>query len=151
MKLLRVGIIVLLALLLIPRTIYAEEKGKVFFYQWDEEGEAWVVGHEMIFTDSCTTENKAKMLYYSLIYRPIAGEVTYVPEGTKLINVCVENGVLMLNLSSEAEGSSGEQERLFVEQITKTACSIKEIQGIMILIEGRENNLLAETFDIWCN
>lgn len=143
MRWIRVSILVMIALLCIPRTVHAQEDGgKIFFYEWNKDGEAIARSRNFEFFENCTTEGKAKILFYALFYRLQDNEKTYVPEGTRLLDTKFDRGVLILNFSEEAEKCyGGEVERLYTQQIQKTACSIPEIQGIIVLVGGKPIDL----------
>ncbi len=139
MKWIRIGFLVMFILLCIPRTVHAQEQGSVLFYEWDENGEAIDKKQNIVFLQNSNVETKARILFYALFHPRQEGKITYVPDGTELQDVEYHDQILILHCSLQAENcEGGEKERLFSHQIIKTAYSIKEIRGIIILVNGRE-------------
>lgn len=141
MKLLKVGIIVFVMLLCIPRVVHAQERGQAYFYKDAGEGEVIETEISIDFQKDLTTDEKADILFQRLFSNE-KGFVSFVPKDTKLIWVCFADGRLILNLSSEAKNYGGNyREQHFVNQIVKTAYSLKEIKSIMLYIDGKEEEL----------
>lgn len=93
------------------------------------------------FAGTLTTEEKAFTLFSQLVSNP-NGERSFVPEGTELLWVCYGNGILLVNLSEEAENCAGNtNQQYFVNQIVKTAYSLEEIKSIILYVEGEESHL----------
>lgn len=142
MKLLKVGIIVFVMLLCIPRVVHAQERGQAYFYKdVDEKGEFTETEIYIDFQEDLTTEQKADVLFQKLFSNE-KKLVSFVPKDTELIWVCFADGRLILNLSSEAKNCAGNyKEQHFVNQIVKTAYSLEEIKSIMLYIDGKEEEL----------
>lgn len=135
MRWIRVGFLVFLILLCIPRIAHAQETGRVLFYEWDENGEAIDKAEDIIFLQNSGVETKAYVLFYALFHPLQEDKITYVPLGAKLENISYNNGILIVSLSCpEEDYAAGEGERLFFRQMKKTAYSIQEIRGIIIKI-----------------
>lgn len=141
MKLLKVGIIVFVMLLFIPRIVHAQEKGQAYFYKNVDEGEVIETEISIDFQKNLTTEQKATVLFQKLFSNE-ESLVSFVPKDTKLIWVCFADGRLILNLSLEVKNYGGNyREQHFVNQIVKTAYSLEEIKSIMLYIDGKEEEL----------
>lgn len=88
-------------------------------------------------------DNPQNELINYLIEGPVSDNLSkLIPEGTKLINSELKDGILLINFSEEfiKEQNLGlEQERKIVESIVKTLTQLNEINGIKILINGEEN------------
>lgn len=142
MKIFRILFIVAVILFIVPRIVHAQDLGSVYFYDVDEEGEYTDNILNVEFVGDFTIEEKAHTLIQLLFEYPIDVQ-SCVPKGTKLLSVKVENnGKLKLNMSKEGLNCAGNsRQELFVNQIVKTAYSLKEIRGIILFVEGKETNL----------
>ncbi|NLK38332.1 MAG: GerMN domain-containing protein [Epulopiscium sp.] len=137
MRWIRVGFLVFLILLCIPRIAHAQETGEVLFYEWDENGEAIDKAEDIIFLQNSDAGTKAYVLFYALFHPLQKDKVTYVPLGAKLENISYNNGILTVSLSCpEDDYMAGEGERLFFRQMKKTAYSIQKIRGIIVELNG---------------
>lgn len=110
----------------------------VCFYEPEEFVEKQ---NAVAFAGDPTTEEKAFALFDQLVTNP-QKDRSFVPEGTKLLWVCYGDGILIVNVSKEAENCAGnENQWFFVNQIVKTAYSLKEIKSIILYVEGEESHL----------
>lgn len=143
MKLLKVGIIVFVMLLCIPRVVHAQQKGQVYFYNRNMNEKGDFTEKELLieFENNLTTEEKATILFETLFLNE-ENFTSFIPKDIELIWVCFADGRLILNLSPEAKNCAGNyKEQHFVNQIVKTAYSLKEINSIMLYIDGKEDEL----------
>lgn len=60
-----------------------------------------------------------------------------VPEGTKIRNIRVENGLALVNFSAEYEMLSGAELTLADACITLTLCQLTGVERVSILVEGK--------------
>lgn len=144
MKLLRAIFIVMIVLFFVPRVVHAEGPEEAVLFYCQEEGEEydyqedWV---EIELDENLTEEEKAGILFQELTENK-GNRISFVPEGTGIIWVSLNDGKLLINFTKEAENSAGNyRERHFVKQIVKTAYSLEEISSIIIYVEGEESNL----------
>ena len=70
-----------------------------------------------------------------------------IPEGTKLNNVEIENGIINIDFSEDfikEQNLGKEKEELIINSILKTLVELNEVNGIKILINGNENMSFAD-------
>lgn len=60
-----------------------------------------------------------------------------IPKNTKLIDYDLKDGLLKLNFSKELLNISKENEEKLIEILTYSLCEIKEVNKIMIFVEGK--------------
>lgn len=93
-------------------------------------------------------ENPEKKLIEFLIQGPKNNNLLkLIPEGTELINVEINKGILFINFSEkfiEGQSLGLEQENRIMESILKTVSQLNEINGIKILINGEENKAFPD-------
>lgn len=68
--------------------------------------------------------------------------IKLIPEGTKLNKIEIKNDCVYIDFSNEfiKEQKLGtEQEKLIIESIVNTVTELKEINFVVILIDGKEN------------
>lgn len=68
--------------------------------------------------------------------------IKLIPEGTKLNKIEIKNDYIYIDFSNEfiKEQKLGtEQEKLIIESIVNTVTELKEINFVVILIDGKEN------------
>ena len=70
------------------------------------------------------------------------GAVNYIPEGTQLLSVRMEDTACIVDLSGEflTKCESDREERLAVYSIVSTMCALDGIDSVEILVEGLEPN-----------
>lgn len=143
MKILRASIIVILALLFIPRVVHAQEMGRVYFYSTqNHKGEFLDDYTEFQFEDGKTAEEKAVYLFEYLFSDKEKEMTSFVPKGTELLWLSCQDGVLKLNMTKEGLNCAGNyKEEHFVQQIVKTAYSLEEIKSIIVYVEGEKAEL----------
>jgi len=61
-----------------------------------------------------------------------------IPEGTRIIDINLEKGILNINFSEEFILNQEENMEIIVESINKTILELNEINSIKILINGEE-------------
>ena len=70
------------------------------------------------------------------------GAVNYIPKGTQLLSVRMEDTACIVDLSGEflSKSKSEQEERLAVYSIVATMCALDGIDSVEILVEGLEPN-----------
>ena len=68
-----------------------------------------------------------------------------IPKNTKVLDVSLENGLLKINFSKDILTISKDLEEKMIEAIVYTLTEIKEIQQIMIFVEGNKLDTLPQT------
>ncbi len=71
-----------------------------------------------------------------------------IPDGTKLLNACLENDVLIIDFSQEflnIDSETEENQRMIINSILNTLVELREVSSIKILIEGESNVKLEST------
>lgn len=144
MKLLRIILIVATVLLFVPRVVHAQEQEKSVLFYRQEPGEDYEYEEEWVeinMEETLTEEEKASILFQELI-KNTKNRISFVPEGTEILWLCLEEGELVINFSQEALECAGNyRTRHFVKQIVKTAYSLEEISGIIVYVEGEKSEL----------
>ena len=88
-------------------------------------------------------ENPYQVLVNLLIEGPKNEELLkLIPEGTKLNNIEIENNIVKIDFSEEfikEQNLGEEQEKIIINSILKTLIELNEVEGIKILINGKEN------------
>lgn len=114
------------------------------YYYSDESG---VLAPEARKIDVKRLMNNPYTLILEMLFEgPTSNNYTNLfPENTRVINTCMEDDVLIIDLSKdflEIQKKSIEDQRLILDSILKTMCQLKEVNGIRILIEGESNVML---------
>lgn len=113
-----------------------------------------MVAKTKIVTTSNSKEGLIKELVESLI---IDGKyVDRVPNGftqmlssdTKILNINVNNNIIDLNFNNKLFDVKSSDERKVLESIIYTLTSIKDVQGVRILIDGKTLNKLPKTGEL---
>ena len=68
-----------------------------------------------------------------------------IPSGTEIISVDLNEGILKINFSKELLETNEVLEEKMIEAIVYTLTSIKEVEGIMIYVEGELLTVLPKT------
>lgn len=88
-------------------------------------------------------ENPYKTLVELLIEKPKNEKlISSIPEGTKVNNASLKNGIVELDLSKEfIENQTGdiEKAKLSIYSIVNTLTELNEVNAVKILIDGEEN------------
>ena len=63
-----------------------------------------------------------------------------IPEGTRIIDINLEKGILNINFSEEFILNQEENMEIIIESINKTILELNEINSIKILINGEEKS-----------
>ena len=93
-------------------------------------------------------ENPCKELMQLLIKGPQSSSLKkLIADGTILHEVTVENGCATINLSNEFLNYENEENKLkIINSIVNTLTNLKEIDSVKFLINGEQNENLADTY-----
>lgn len=88
-------------------------------------------------------ENPYKTIFEMLMGNSKNDELkSVIPEKTKINKIELKNGILFLDLSKEfiENHPNGEnEEKATIKAITNSLCELTEVNGVKILIDGKEN------------
>ena len=144
MHMIRVAIIVACVICAMPRVVYADCGNLYYYTECNGEFEDFSV--EVCFDEDYTDTEKVFVLMEKL-FENENDYLSYVPEGTKIIDCAVSDNKAYINLSKEALNCGGNSNQtLFVEQIVNTVYSIEEIRGIIVMVDGEVSGL-TEGYD----
>lgn len=78
-------------------------------------------------------------------------KISLIPEGTKLLDISIENGVAQLNLSKEFKekyplGSASEN--ILIYSIVNTLTEFPSIKKVHFLVEGRPLEVIGSNYDL---
>ncbi len=113
-----------------------------------------MVAKTKIVTTSNSKEGLIKELVESLIVdgkyvdRVPNGFTQMLPSDTKILNINVNNNIIDLNFNNKLFDVKSCDERKVLESIIYTLTSIKDIQGVRILIDGKTLNKLPKTGEL---
>lgn len=105
-----------------PRIVYADE-GRLWYYS--ENGEAC---ERVVFEDNESLEKQLFTLIAVLSYNKCRN----LPEDLKLNFVFYDEGEVFVQFNEAYENLNEREKNLLGEQISKTACSLKGVESIMI-------------------
>ncbi|MBQ2753797.1 MAG: GerMN domain-containing protein [Firmicutes bacterium] len=114
-------------LLVFTEKAYGEEKGKLVYYK-DEE----FVEEEVFFWGNSIDRNCFLLLKVLLNVK-----CESLPEGIDICYTFFDEDVMWVGLNDEFEKMEDHEKGFITEQITKTACSLKGVESIMICVEGK--------------
>lgn len=113
-----------------------------------------MVAKTKIVTTSNSKEGLIKELVESLIIdgkyvdRVPNGFTQMLPSDTKILNINVNNNIIDLNFNNKLFDVKSSDERKVLEGIIYTLTSIKDVQGVRILIDGKTLNKLPKTGEL---
>lgn len=113
-----------------------------------------MVAKTKIVTTSNSKEGLIKELVESLIIdgkyvdRVPNGFTQMLPSDTKILNINVNNNIIDLNFNNKLFDVKSSDERKVLESIIYTLTSIKDVQGVRILINGKTLNKLPKTGEL---
>ena len=92
--------------------------------------------------------NPEKELMNLLIKGPQSSSLkSLIPEGTVLHDVKVEKSCAIINVSNECLNFENEENKLkMINSVVNTLTNLKEIKSVKFLINGEENEKLADTY-----
>lgn len=115
---------------------------------YTDEAHRYLIGHE-ISVDLADESEIISHLINQLADAPEGGSlVSTLPQGTKLLDVTIDDGTCILNLSEEFQSncfSATEGQRLTLLSIVNTLVQLDNISQVEICVEGR---LLAQYGDL---
>ena len=114
-------------LLVFTEKAYGEEKGKLVYYK-DEE----FVEEEVFFWGNSIDRNCFLLLKVLLNVK-----CESLHEGIDICYTFFDEDVMWVGLNDEFEKMEDHEKGFITEQITKTACSLKGVESIMICVEGK--------------
>lgn len=85
------------------------------------------------------TKNSINSNYLATNFSPI------IPENTKLLDYSLNDNILKLNFSKELLNVSEKDEEKMIESLIYSLCEIKDVNKIMIFVEGKELNELPNS------
>mgnify|MGYP004464682949 FL=1 len=88
---------------------------------------------------SVLTKNSINSNYLATNFSPI------IPENTKLLDYSLNDNILKLNFSKELLNVSEKDEEKMIESLIYSLCEIKDVNKIMIFVEGKELNELPNS------
>lgn len=142
MKFLRTMAIVIFIISVFPRVVHAEEEAKVIFYTLGKSGEYQRKSQKVIFKSKFNINEKIYILMDNLFEKKEDMLLSAVPSGTKVIWFNYSDGLVILNLSENAENIGGNYaQKLFSDQIIGTLFSLNEVNRFNLYIEGNESGL----------
>lgn len=113
-----------------------------------------MVAKTKIVTTSNSKEGLIKELVESLIVdgkyvdRVPNGFTQMLPSDTKILNINLNNNIIDLNFNNKLFDVKSCDERKVLESIIYTLTSIKDVQGVRILIDGKTLNKLPKTGEL---
>lgn len=113
-----------------------------------------MVAKTKIVTTSNSKEGLIKELVESLIIdgkyvdRVPNGFTQMLPSDTKILNINLNNNIIDLNFNNKLFDVKSSDERKVLESIIYTLTSIKDVQGVRILIDGKTLNKLPKTGEL---
>lgn len=113
-----------------------------------------MVAKTKIVTTSNSKEDLIKELVESLIVdgkyvdRVPNGFTQMLPSDTKILNINVNNNIIDLNFNNKLFDVKSSDERKVLESIIYTLTSIKDVQGVRILIDDKTLNKLPKTGEL---
>lgn len=113
-----------------------------------------MVAKTKIVTTSNSKEGLIKELVESLIIdgkyvdRVPNGFTQMLPSDTKILNINENNNIIDLNFNNKLFDVKSCNERKVLESIIYTLTSIKDVQGVRILIDGKTLNKLPKTGEL---
>lgn len=113
-----------------------------------------MVAKTKIVTTSNSKESLIKELVESLIIdgkyvdRVPNGFTQMLPSDTKILNINLNNNIIDLNFNNKLFDVKSSDERKVLESIIYTLTSIKDVQGVRILIDGKTLNKLPKTGEL---
>jgi len=117
--------VVAFAMIIFTETVYGQEKGRLIYYKKDE-----VVEEDVLF-NSNNTERNALLLLKVLLQ----AKCESVPDSIEIKYTFLDEGELIVCVNDVFEDIKEHEKGLITEQITKTACSLKGVESIMIYVE----------------
>lgn len=85
------------------------------------------------------TKNSINSNYLAANFTPV------IPENTKLLDYSLNDNILKLNFSKELLNVSEKDEEKMIESLIYSLCEIKDVNKIMIFVEGKELNELPNS------
>ncbi len=113
-------------LLVFTEKAYGEETGKLVYYK-DEE----LVEEKVVFLGNSIDRNCFLLLKVLLNVK-----CESLPEGIDICYTFFDEDVMWVGLNDEFEKMEDHEKGFITEQITKTACSLKGVESIMICVEN---------------
>lgn len=113
-----------------------------------------MVAKTKIVTTSNSKEGLIKELVESLIIdgkyvdRVPNGFTQMLPSDTKILNINLNNNIIDLNFNNKLFDVKSSDERKVLESIIYTLTSIKDVQGVRILIDGKTLNKMPKTGEL---
>ena len=113
------------ALLVFTENVYGEQMGKIVYYK--DEG---FVEEEVVFSGNSIDRNCFLLLKVLLNVK-----CESLPEGIDICYTFFDEDVMWVGLNDEFEKMEDHEKGFITEQITKTACSLKGVESIMICVK----------------
>ncbi len=136
-------LLIIIIIFLFPQKVKAE-KGYVSYINFDENGnEIWAT-NELDLENNLSKEEISTKIFENLLNDK---NEMFIPEGTKLLTLVINDGHLVLNVSDEIKNYGGcYYELCLKKQIIKTALSIPNINKVTLLIENSVEYLPEGSF-----
>jgi germination protein M len=93
-------------------------------------------------------ENPCKEIMQLLLKGPQSTTLKkIIPEGTVLYDVTLENNCAIINVSNEFLNFENEEMKLkIINSIVNTLTNLKEVESVKFMINGEQNEKLADTY-----
>ncbi len=115
------------ATMIFPETVYGAEEGRLIYYKDD------VVIEERVIFNNANDERNSFLLLNVLVY----SKCENVPDSLKILYTFLDEGELTVGVSDEFLSAQEYEKGLLTEQMTKTACSLKGVDSIMVYVKDR--------------
>lgn len=136
--LIAIGVILLLCVF--PEKIRASndfESVDLYYYAFKENGEVYFDAESFCFYGSFTEEQKAFIIFENLLNHTVKGKISFVPEGTKLLDLKISGDILVLNVSEEFRQYGGTAyENALLKQLALNAMNFKGVKRLTLMIDG---------------
>jgi len=113
-----------------------------YYFKSDENGFDVLKKEKYEFYNSLKTEDKIYILLKNL-FNNSQSMINYMPEGSKIISLSLENGELIINVNENVKnyGGGANFEIKFIEQILFNVFQFEDIENVTLLINGKVDYL----------
>ncbi|MBE6008444.1 MAG: hypothetical protein E7235_04520 [Lachnospiraceae bacterium] len=113
-------------LLVFTEKAYGEERGRLVYYK-----DGIFAEEEVIFSGNSIDRN-----CFILLKVLLNNKCAYSPDDLDICYSFFDEGVMWIGMNSSFESMAEAERSIITEQITKTACSLKGVDSIMICVEN---------------